>query len=223
MSTRRNNRMSKRMELTGQKFGRLTVIERSFVKLDKKNSYWLCVCDCGKPVIASRGSLTRNLTKSCGCYRNEAVGRASKEKATHGMSNSRIYRIWGGMKERCFRKKHMHYKSYGGRGITVCNKWLEFPEFYKWALSAGYADDLTIDRVDTNGNYCPDNCRWVTQMEQMNNTRFNIYVSGELTLSEFSRKYEIPVSSVRLLQKAGMSSSEILKHRISRGLHVKVS
>lgn len=150
--------MRKLVDLTGKKFGRLTVIERS-------ESKWLCKCDCGNTKLVNGGHLVSGDTKSCGCLRNE-------QRIKHGMRNTRLYSVWHGMKERCYNTKHKHFKDYGGRGITICDKWKnDFNAFAQWALSHGYADNLTIDRIDVNGNYEPSNCRFITNAEQQKNKR----------------------------------------------------
>ena len=119
---------------------------------------------------------------------------------THGATKTRLFKIWEGMKERCYRAKHPHYKDYGGRGIEICKSWMDFLTFRDWALSSGYSENLTIDRVDVNGNYEPGNCRWIPLSEQAKNTRRNHYVTvnGEtMILSECSQKYGIPKSTLR--------------------------
>lgn len=119
---------------------------------------------------------------------------------THHASKTRLYKIWDGMRDRCRRQGHMHYKNYGGRGITVCDEWLDFNEFKRWALDNGYNDQLTLDRIDCNGNYEPSNCRWATYEEQAANKRTNhiVNVNGEtMILAECSRKYNIPKSTLR--------------------------
>lgn len=119
---------------------------------------------------------------------------------THHRSNTRLFKIWTSMHERCERIGHVHFKSYGGRGINVCNEWYDFAAFAEWALSNGYADRLTIDRIDNDGGYAPDNCRWITMKEQQNNKRSNHFVTanGErMTIAQCSERYSIPKSTVR--------------------------
>lgn len=121
------------------------------------------------------------------------------EITTHHSTNTRLFKIWSGMKERCYRKNHPHYKNYGGRGIKVCSEWMDFVVFKEWAMNNGYSYNLTIDRIDVNGNYEPSNCRWVTIKEQLNNTRRNhyVYIRGEkMTVAQCSEKYNIPKSTV---------------------------
>lgn len=139
------------------------------------------------------------------CWRNNCKCRGySIERVgitTHNMTKTRLFKIWGAIKERCYRVKHSHYKDYGGRGISMCPEWKDsFDAFYDWAISNGYKEDLTIDRKDVNGNYEPDNCRWVTMKEQLNNKRNNhfIIVDGvKMTISQCAETYKIPKSTIR--------------------------
>ena len=155
------------IDLTGRKFGRLTVLKRE--KPINKRTLWLCVCDCGKEVIVESYNLRKGHTQSCGCFQAEATSKANK---THGLRNTRVYRIWNCMKNRCYQKSYHAYNHYGGRGITICDEWLhDFQAFHDWAMANGYEDSLSIDRIDNNKGYQPDNCRWVTMAEQNKNKR----------------------------------------------------
>lgn len=184
-------------DLTGRKFGRLTVLNRT--KNDKHDkAQWICQCDCGNKVVVSTGHLKSGHTKSCGCYHKY---RASEANKTHGVSHNRICRILYTMIERCQNEKFKYYKNYGGRGIKVCDEWRNNPQsFVDWSMSHGYEDGLTIDRIDNDGNYEPNNCRWITQKEQLNNTRRNININynGEThTLKEWSEIIDIGYDTLR--------------------------
>lgn len=185
--------MGKMIDMTGWKMkehglpeSRITVIQKSE---NKKNNdthiYWLCKCDCGRYFIASGKNLRTGKTLSCGCFRKEA---SSNRNSTHHMSKDRLYHIWLSIKARCHNPKLRSYKDYGGRGITVCDEWkYNFENFEKWANENGYSDDLSIDRIDVNGNYEPSNCRWADILTQANNKRNNVYISYKgdtLTLNQ---------------------------------------
>lgn len=177
--------------LAGQKFGRLTVIEHLGSSNDNQ-ALWLCKCDCGNEKIVKGHNLIKGNTKSCGCLKNEMSRERLKK---HGKSRTRLYDIWIAIKQRCYNPKNDRYKSYGGRGITVCDEWLnDFQAFYDWAMTNGYKDDLTIDRIDVNGNYEPSNCRWITNLQQQQNKRNSFiveYKGRKITISQLARENNI--------------------------------
>ncbi len=178
--------MGKSFDLTGQKFGMLTVIKK--VASKGHSSVWECRCECGKIKHLKSGHLRNGSTKSCGCNKFKHLTR-------HGKSHTRIYKIWDGIIERCALNRSTQYELYKGRGITVCDEWKnDFVNFYNWAMANGYSDDLTIDRINSNGNYEPSNCRWATTIEQANNRRNNRYVTynkEQITLAELARKLNV--------------------------------
>ena len=137
---------------------------------------WRCKCECGKEVIVQGQTLRSGRTKSCGCLsreiHKEVMTELNKSNSRHGQFGTRIYRIWCSMKSRCYNKNHKAYIDYGGRGITICAEWKDdFEVFYNWAVKNGYSDNLTIDRIDVDGNYEPSNCRWATSSVQRRNQR----------------------------------------------------
>lgn len=154
------------INLVGQKYGRLTVVE--FDRLQKHKTYWKCVCDCGLTVIATGNALRSGNTKSCGCLRREMTAERGKANTKHGEGHdkkTRLYTIWCGMRQRSNNPKHMAYSLYGGKGVKLCEGWNDYLAFKEWATTHGYADNLCIDRIDPSKGYSPDNCRWITASE----------------------------------------------------------
>ncbi len=179
--------MSKVIDLTGMRFGRLTVLGRAENR-DRKRAMWLCKCDCGDEKIVWGYSLRSGRTVSCGCYNRD---KCIRQHTTHGLSSTRIYNIWTGMKDRCINKSNPRWRHYGESGVEVCNEWREdFKAFYDWAVSHGYRDDLTIERIDVRKGYSPDNCRWATWAEQAGNKNNStaVTINGEThTVAEWAR------------------------------------
>ncbi len=174
-------------DLTGQRFGRLTVLELGEKRGKYTGAFWTCRCDCGGTVVVPGRSLRNGETRSCGCLHSDMLRKPPEEKRT----GTRLYAIWQGMKRRTLTKTNPRYEDYGGRGITICDEWRDsFEAFRNWALANGYRDDLSLDRKDNDGNYCPENCRWATDLEQGNNTRRNrrFEYNGERhTLTEWAK------------------------------------
>ena len=201
--------MSKCIDLTGRKFGKLTVIERAENSRNGK-SRWLCKCECGNEKTTSGETLRSGKTSSCGCRYFESNKGRNK---THGQTKTRLHRIWCGMKRRCNSPTAHGFEWYGGRGITVCEEWKNsFEAFRDWALSNGYADNLTLDRIDTNGNYYPDNCRWATYKAQENNRANNrkvIYKGKEYTLSKLAEKLNISSATLAWRLNHGWNENEL--------------
>jgi len=169
--------MKKRIDLKGAVFGRLTVLE--YAGNDKhNNAQWKCRCECGTEKVISGASLRTGNTLSCGCYHKEQSSKwTSKHKTTHGKRKSRTYSIWGNMRTRCTNPNYKQYKDYGGRGISICERWLDFANFLEDMGEA--PEGKTLDRIDNNGNYEPGNCRWATGLEQMSNRANTVMFEGK--------------------------------------------
>lgn len=172
--------MPKFIDLTGQRFGRLLVIDRAENKIYGRSSRtaWRCKCDCGNEIVTVSESLRQGVSNSCGCLNEElSTSRIVAVNKKHGGRKDRLYSIWHDMKNRVENPNSHAYKNYGGRGITVCDEWKnDYAAFREWAYSNGYDKDAprgqcTLDRIDVNGNYCPENCRWTTMYHQIHNRR----------------------------------------------------
>lgn len=180
-----------KIDMIGKRFGRLTVIEQSDDTEPGRPRY-LCRCDCGNERVVRGISLRKGDTQSCGCIKKERAKALSESHIKHGKTKTRLYRIWFSMRRRCYKSTSPDYARYGGRGITVCDEWKDsFQAFYEWSVANGYLENLTIDRIDNEGDYSPQNCRWVNAEVQNNNTRRNYYIThdGEtLTLAQWAKK-----------------------------------
>lgn len=161
--------MGKLIDISGQRFGRLTVVKRSHV--DKDNFVrWECLCDCGNTYFGRSYELRKGTVRSCGCLESENRNNIAN-KSIHGLSKLPIYKVWKSIKSRCYRKTDKRYFRYGGRGISVCEEWVNDPEsFILWANANGYKEGLSIDRINNNGNYSPDNCRFTTTAKNNRNS-----------------------------------------------------
>lgn len=184
----------KKIDLTGQRYGRLVVIEEAGRSKHGK-VLWRCKCDCGNFITVSSNCLRRGHTQSCGCLHSERSAEcAAKRFATHGMCKTRLYKIWRCIIVRtgaCKGADEKHKRYYQDRGITVCEEWLIFENFRDWALSHGYRDGLQIDRIDNDKGYCPANCRWVTRKENQNNRRCTVRLEDGTPLAMFCTKVGI--------------------------------
>lgn len=188
-------------DISGQRFGKLTAVEPAGRYKKTGALMWKCVCDCGKEVIVRGACLRQGNTRSCGCLNQETRRKTAKITFTkHGGRNTRLYNIWKDMRQRCHNENSTSFGRYGGRGVSVCKEWEDFQNFRTWAIANGYGDDLTIDRIEVNGNYEPGNCRWVDNIIQGNNKRNNpkvAYRGKEYTIPELSRLVGIPYATLR--------------------------
>lgn len=209
------------IDLTGQRFGRLIAIKNTKTK-NKWNTYiWECKCDCGKTILLDSHKLRSGNTKSCGClFIDKAKTMSQTHLQKHGKSNTRIYHVYTEIKARCFNQNNNSYKYYGARGITMCDEWRnDFGLFYDWAIKSGYREGLTIDRIDVNGNYCPENCRFVSMQEQQNNKSSNkiyFYNGEKLNETQLCKKYKINLRTFRGRINRGMNLQESLEKPIQK-------
>ena len=203
--------------IVGKRFGKLVVLDEYEIRTGRK-TYWLCQCDCGDKKFVYRGSLIKEKTKSCGCI----------VSTLNGLSDSRLYKIWWGIKERCYNQNHHEYYNYGGKGIVICEEWQDFMKFYNWAMKNGYNENLTIDREDSNKSYIPENCRWITKSENTasanrtthrRKTEFLYYgmsPDGEryefANANEFARQHDLNAGCLR-----GMANGEKYKNSLYKG------
>lgn len=196
--------MGKIKDMTGMRFGRLVVLE--FRGLNKeKRATWLCKCDCGNTKVIV-GKNIRKGTNSCGCLQKEL------HYTSHKMTKTRPFKIWCGMKTRCNDENRKSYHNYGGRGITYDDKWENFEGFWE-DMGDTYEDGLTLDRIDPNGNYCKENCRWATPEQQANNKRITKYITYNgitKTRSQWCKDLNLNYTTIRYRQDNGWSPAKIL-------------
>lgn len=187
-----------------QRFGRLVVI--GSINVRGLGIGWKCLCDCGTEIYAAGGNLDSGNTQSCGCLHRD-------NHRTHGKTKSRVYVIWKAMRRRCQNPKALEFKNYGGRGISVCERWQTFENFYE--DMGDPPDGFSIERNDNDGNYEPSNCRWASYKEQLNNTRSNRFLEAfgkRQTLTQWSEELNIPVTTIRnRLDRAGLSVERALE------------
>lgn len=197
------------IDMANQEFGRLTVVKNAGAN-SKGEYFWECQCSCGNTIIVRGSNLRNKKTASCGCLTRDRM-------LTHGHSNTRLYGIWGGMKSRCYNKNVVAFANYGGRGIVVCDEWKEdFKAFYGWAMANGYSEELSIDRINPNGNYEPSNCRWATSQCQAINRRSSHkikYNNKTYCISELSRLFNIPRETLRRKLKNSCDVEKILANQ----------
>lgn len=193
--------MAKKLDIKhGEKFGKWTIIEEIAPKIisNKPRRMFRCKCECGNIGEVQLACLRNEHSTSCGC---EQKKKASAANTKHGLGKHSLYNTWKNMKKRCNNPNASGYENYGGRGIYVCEEWSNsFQSFYDWSIDNGWSKELTIDRIDTNGNYCPENCRWASIEIQMNNTTRNHYIEYEgntYTLSTLAKHLNIPYNIIR--------------------------
>lgn len=195
--------------IIGKKFNKLTVLKECKERDNNGERKYKCLCDCGNITYVRGGHLRTGHTKSCGC--DKII------KPSHRKSSTRLYKIWDKMKERCYNNNATNYKHYGGRGIRICNNWLDnFMDFYDWSILHGYNDNLSIDRINVNGNYEPNNCRWVDATTQANNTRRNVYLTcnGKTqSISQWSRELGISASTLYYRHNKGWDDYKCLYYK----------
>lgn len=192
--------MGKLIDLSGNKYGRLLVLCRHEENDGNGKPKWLCKCDCGAETVVSGWSLKSGNTKSCGCLKAEHPARLD-----HGGCGTKLYRTYKNILQRCYNQNNPKYAVYGGRGIQVCDEWRNsFEAFREWAFNNGYVESserssCTIDRIDVDGNYSPENCRWITQKEQMNNlrkSRLATFDGKTKTISQWAEELNLPYNTV---------------------------
>lgn len=178
--------MTRVVDMTGERFGECIVIGREGSNKDKKAT-WKCLCYCGVEFVTTGKSIRLGYAKSCGCFRKMVLSKQGKKNITHNESKSRLYGIWRGMKKRCKNPSDTSYRYYGAKGIEYCGAWEEYEAFRDWSFINGYQEHLTLDRLDNDKGYYPDNCEWSTWHEQARNRSNNVIVEHggiKKTLSE---------------------------------------
>lgn len=199
--------------LLGRRFGRLVVTRFDYYAAFSHSVRWICKCDCGKEKSVLASCLKGGSVTSCGCFSSE---QKSKRTRKHGFGNGdRLFRIWSGMKSRCYSQNDRNYKRYGARGIRICDEWLkDFMSFREWSLKNGYAENLSIDRIDNDASYSPDNCRWCDKKAQSNNRRTNVIITynGEKhTASEWSDIVGIKAATLVSRKSHGWTDKECIE------------
>lgn len=209
---------NKFIDMTGRVYGRLTIIKRVPTPKHLRVTHWECKCECGNLIVTSRPNLITGHTTSCGCYARELIS-GNKYRETHNESTTRLYYVWQNMKQRCYDESLENYKDYGGRGIKICDEWMEYANFANWAKANGYKNNLSIDRIDVNGDYKPTNCRWVTMKQQNRNkttTRYIELKGVKKSVGEWSEILNIPISTIINRLDRGCDAEEALNTNYRR-------
>lgn len=215
--------MSYGKDISGRRYGKLVAIKPTG---ETKNGrkIWLCQCDCGNTKTTTVTMLNSGKTSSCGCYKIE---KARANSTTHNKRNTRLYTIWSHMKDRCYNPNSKIYRFYGERNIIICDEWKnDFEAFYNWAINNGYDDSLTIDRINSFGNYEPSNCRWITIQDQQRNrtnNRFITYNNETKTLSQWATEYGFTWEQLRdRIDKLGWNFEKAILTPIHKKLNTTV-
>ena len=211
-------------DLVNEIFHDLKVI--SFAGKRNRTRYWLCECKCGNRKEIREDHLTSGVTHSCGCKKKSQIIQRNKENTKHGKRYTRVYKIWQAMKYRCYNPNSDEYQYYGERGICLCDEWNNnFSKFYNWVINNGYKDNLTIDRIDVNGNYEPDNCRWTTMKIQENNKRNNnvlAFNGKEQTVTQWGEELGMNRDTIYKRLKSGWSVEDALSKPVNNRKVIKV-
>lgn len=211
-----------KFDLTGKRFGRLTVVRKT--KNRNGLTMWLCKCDCGTEKEVRTTHLRSGASKSCGCHQYDHL-KTRERNYPENIRIRRLYYIWRNMLNRCKDKNNIGYKNYGGRGISVCEEWYNYIQFANWALNNGYKDNLTIDRINNNGNYEPSNCKWSTIQEQHNNRRNSRLetINGKTkTVAEWAKEYGLYAKTVYRRLDRGIDIIDALKkERFKKGGYIQ--
>ena len=203
------------LEYVGRRFGRLFV-ESEAGKGKNGEKLANCVCDCGNRKIVRVGDMLRGRIVSCGCKLKEQNAKIGNTRRTHGCTDTKLYIKWLDMKGRCNNPNNHTYKDYGGRGIKVCDEWMDFQVFMEWALSHNYRDDLSLERKDVNGNYAPDNCEWIPFSQQAwnkRNTVFITYRNETKAMGQWAKELGVRYDTLRYRHQRGWSDEEIIEGR----------
>lgn len=196
--------------LIGKRFGNLVVISEN-TDIHDWRARWNCVCDCGNEIVVRADSLMSGEKLSCGCNAPKKWSKQAREK--HGMTGTELYKRWAAIKQRCLDSEKPDYGRYGGAGVTICDEWKDsFVSFMNWALANGYEEELSIDRIDNEKGYCPENCRWIRLEKQSANRKSNIYITynGETkTLTDWCKYFNVNYDRTKArIQKYGFSFEE---------------
>lgn len=198
----------------GKRFGRLTVISE---EVSANGNWFVCSCDCGNQIRSRKHSILKGLTKSCGCLHSE-IAKSVNSKPYD--TTTRLYRIWTHMRGRCYTKSDKKYKNYGGRGIKICSDWNDFSNFESWAYSNGYNDNLTIERIDVNGDYEPDNCTWISVSAQTANKTTSHYFKYHNKIYSLKELVNIFDKSYKYLHRELITNNKYKDYNLEKATYI---